>query len=162
MNFHRQGCRCQWWRVFRFRYFWIMVTTWYQKWWLPWNPRACCVYLYFCEHCWFCNFSTLSPEKSPGSALTDQELGERFESLTGRKATSMQKSNVITLTTYIQFHYTEGFIKVTFCSMKCRELLTTSFTRIIADFFKCFSSRDMLQQYYSLRHTCNMFEIQAV
>jgi len=39
---------------------------------------------------------TLSPEKLPGSALTDQELGERFESLTGRKATSMQKSNVIT------------------------------------------------------------------
>ena len=44
---------------------------------------------------------TFSPEKLPGSALTDQELEERFESLTGRKVISMQKSNVITLTLYI-------------------------------------------------------------
>ena len=48
---------------------------------------------------------TLSPENLPGSALTDQELGERFESLTGRKATSMQNSNVITCT------LTRSFIK---------------------------------------------------
>ena len=39
----------------------------------------------------------LSPENPPGSKLTDQELGERFENLAGRKATSMQKSNVISL-----------------------------------------------------------------
>ena len=44
---------------------------------------------------------TFSPEKLPGSALTDQELEERFESLTGRKVTFMQKSNVITLSLYI-------------------------------------------------------------
>ena len=47
--------------------------------------------------------STLSPENLPGSTLTDQELGEKFENLTGRKATSMQSSNVITLT--------RGFVK---------------------------------------------------
>ncbi|KAJ7356086.1 Abscission/NoCut checkpoint regulator [Desmophyllum pertusum] len=37
-----------------------------------------------------------SKENPPGSTLTDQEIGERFENLTGRKATSMQKSNIDT------------------------------------------------------------------
>ena len=34
---------------------------------------------------------------NPPVKLTDEELGNRFENLTGRKATSMQKSDVIYL-----------------------------------------------------------------
>ncbi|KAL9953504.1 hypothetical protein ACROYT_G040929 [Oculina patagonica] len=35
-------------------------------------------------------------ENPPGTTITDQEIGERFENLAGRKATSMQKSNINT------------------------------------------------------------------
>ena len=32
---------------------------------------------------------------SPASKVTDEDIGQRFENLTGRKATSMQNSDVI-------------------------------------------------------------------
>jgi len=38
-----------------------------------------------------------SATDNPPAKLTDEELGDRFENLTGRKATSMQKSNINTL-----------------------------------------------------------------
>ena len=38
MNFDWQGWRCLWRTMFRFRYFWILVTTQYCKRSLPWNP----------------------------------------------------------------------------------------------------------------------------
>ena len=39
---HSENIRmCHWETIFCFRYFKIMVTTWYRKWSLPWNPRAC-------------------------------------------------------------------------------------------------------------------------
>lgn len=53
--------------------------------------------MYFYKQYWCWNFFYLSPENPPGTTITDQEIGERFENLAGRKATSMQKSNVITL-----------------------------------------------------------------
>ena len=34
-NFHQMNFNQQ------LRYFWIMVSTWYRKWLLLWNPRAC-------------------------------------------------------------------------------------------------------------------------
>lgn len=34
-------------------------------------------------------------DNSPASKVTDEDIGERFENLTGRKATSMQNSDVI-------------------------------------------------------------------
>ena len=34
-------------------------------------------------------------DNSPASKVTDEDVGQRFENLTGRKATSMQNSDVI-------------------------------------------------------------------
>ena len=34
-------------------------------------------------------------DNSPVSKVTDEDIGQRFENLTGRKATSMQNSDVI-------------------------------------------------------------------
>ena len=34
-------------------------------------------------------------DNSPASKVTDEDIGQRFENLTGRKATSMQNSDVI-------------------------------------------------------------------
>ena len=53
-------------------------------------------------------FLILFPDDSSISQITDQQLGERFENLTGRKATSMQNSNVNNIWTKCQCYHSCG------------------------------------------------------